>query len=115
MRTSTLAHYNDKVKAINLKSYFKETVWSDYTQTEMMRIFYLYAFGRVMFITYLLFYFLLPLTGIFSIITSINALCAGEFCGHRKVKNLWPYRAEAPITQSGGIYLILMYIWFLCQ
>ncbi|MED7793105.1 hypothetical protein TB147_18010 [Klebsiella aerogenes] len=66
-----------------------------------------------MFITNILFYSMVALTGVASIVTGIRSLQTGAFYGHQEQIPSWKYRAEVLITLLGGIYLILMDIWFL--
>lgn len=81
---------------------------------EIIRLFYvLTSDQRNMLITNLLFYFVVALTGVTSIVTGIRSLRTGEFYGHQEQIASWKYRAEVLITLFGGIYLILMDIWFL--
>ena len=68
-----------------------------------------------MLITDILFYFVVALTGAVSIVTGIRSLRTGEFYGHQKQITSWKFRAEVLITLFGGIYLILIDIWFLCH
>lgn len=68
-----------------------------------------------MFITNLLFYSLLALTGTVSIVSGIRSLRSGEFYGHQEYITPWKYRLEVLTTLFGGIYLILIDIWFLYQ
>lgn len=69
-----------------------------------------------MIVTNVMFYTLLLLSGVFCITSGIRALRTGEFYGTlQQNESGVKFLTETLIVLIGGIYLISLDIWFLCQ
>ncbi len=69
-----------------------------------------------MIITNVMFYTLLLLFGGFCIVSGLRALRTGEFYGTMQQNESGvKFLTETLIVLFGGVYLIFLDVWFLCQ